>query len=337
MKIREALQRRDNDYTFLEKKFINVGDLVSPELSSSQVTEKSASVIIPVYNLADRVQLCLNALSKQTFSKHNCLEVIVVDDCSSDGVFEQLNLDLGITIRYYRTRQNYGYGIPRNIGLLLSTSDIIIFMDSDMVAPPEFISEQVIRHSLLDNILLVGFKENISIDNQRIYQGRADYKQDPRFYKDTSKYGKQSKILNIFEETHQFKNFGHALVLHEDSLPTGWTLPMMVITHNLSLHRKHAMASGAFDISLSKHWGYEDTFFGAKLIANGLYVVPSISAPCFHLNHPARKTVTKEEKMRGMEVNREVYLSKLEDNVRVLTPNEFYEQNKHYLQMIDEC
>ena len=41
------------------------------------------SVIIPVYNQADKLGACLNSLIKQTYRD---LEIIIVDDGSTDGL-----------------------------------------------------------------------------------------------------------------------------------------------------------------------------------------------------------------------------------------------------------
>lgn len=45
------------------------------------------SVIIPVYNCEDYLYVCLNSVLKQSYSD---LEVICVDDCSTDSSLEVL-------------------------------------------------------------------------------------------------------------------------------------------------------------------------------------------------------------------------------------------------------
>ena len=44
------------------------------------------SIIVPVYNVSNYIEECLNSLTNQTLKK---IEIIVVDDCGTDDSIQQ--------------------------------------------------------------------------------------------------------------------------------------------------------------------------------------------------------------------------------------------------------
>lgn len=88
------------------------------------------SVIVPVYNTKDYIRNCLDSIINQTFSD---IEVILVDDCSSDGTSALLDeiatADKRITVIH--KSENSGVSESRNIGLQSSKGEYISFVDSD--------------------------------------------------------------------------------------------------------------------------------------------------------------------------------------------------------------
>lgn len=84
------------------------------------------SVIIPNYNYAKTLGLCLDAVYAQT---HRPYEVIVVDDGSTDDSIE-IARSRGATV--IRTGGNYGPPAARNVGAAAATGDVLLFIDSDV-------------------------------------------------------------------------------------------------------------------------------------------------------------------------------------------------------------
>ena len=88
------------------------------------------SIIIPVYNVAPYLRQCLDSVINQTFKD---IEIICIDDCSTDGSLAILKdyaaLDNRITI--IEQKSNQGVGVVRNIGEKNATADYILFLDSD--------------------------------------------------------------------------------------------------------------------------------------------------------------------------------------------------------------
>ena len=85
------------------------------------------SVVIPTYNRAAKVPLGIQSVLDQTFSD---LEVIVVDDGSSDDTGKILAEMFGDRIRYF-AQANQGVSVARNKGIAEARGDWIAFLDSD--------------------------------------------------------------------------------------------------------------------------------------------------------------------------------------------------------------
>jgi glycosyltransferase involved in cell wall biosynthesis len=85
------------------------------------------SVVIPTYQRAVKVQDAIKSVLSQTFSD---VEVIVVDDGSSDGTGQILSEIFGDRIRYY-LQANQGVSAARNRGIAEARGEWIAFLDSD--------------------------------------------------------------------------------------------------------------------------------------------------------------------------------------------------------------
>jgi len=85
------------------------------------------SVVIPTYNRATNVQAGIKSVLAQTISD---LEVIVVDDGSSDGTGPILREAFGDRIRYF-SQANQGASVARNRGVEEARGEWIAFLDSD--------------------------------------------------------------------------------------------------------------------------------------------------------------------------------------------------------------
>jgi len=85
------------------------------------------SVIIPVYNGAIFILDAIECVLKQTYTN---LEILVIDDCSTDNTLTVLtNTDLPITL--LKLPVNQGASAARNMGLKHATGDYIAFLDAD--------------------------------------------------------------------------------------------------------------------------------------------------------------------------------------------------------------
>jgi glycosyltransferase involved in cell wall biosynthesis len=93
------------------------------------------SIIVPVYNTLPYLEKCVNSLLVQT---HSNLEIILVDDGSTDGS-SQLCDDLAAKDERIKVfhKQNGGVSSARNAGLAKATGNYIGFVDSDDWVEPD--------------------------------------------------------------------------------------------------------------------------------------------------------------------------------------------------------
>lgn len=112
---------------------------------------KKVSIIVPVYNVSQYLEKCIDSILEQSYSN---LEVILVDDGSTD-------ISKEIVDSYYRMhseiivavhQENGGLSAARNKGLDIATGDYISFIDSDDYVEKNMISEMVciLNHTLAD-------------------------------------------------------------------------------------------------------------------------------------------------------------------------------------------
>ena len=88
------------------------------------------SVVIPFYNAKEYIKSCVDSLLSQTLEE---TEIIIVDDCSTDGSLEYCR-DLfkdNSKVRILTQPQNMGPGEARNTGIREACGDYIAFVDSD--------------------------------------------------------------------------------------------------------------------------------------------------------------------------------------------------------------
>ncbi|HNW55980.1 MAG TPA: glycosyltransferase family A protein [bacterium] len=97
------------------------------------------SVIIPVYNQADKIGICLESLLQQNYRD---LEIIIVDDGSTDGVDKVLasyepRLQAAKLPYKIIVQANQGSNPARNRGLEAATGDYLLFSDADVNWRPD--------------------------------------------------------------------------------------------------------------------------------------------------------------------------------------------------------
>ena len=86
------------------------------------------SVIIPSYNREKTIARAVNSVLNQTFSD---IEVIVVDDCSTDNTELVVKQIPDKRVHYYKLKKNSGACVARNKGIELANGEFIAFQDSD--------------------------------------------------------------------------------------------------------------------------------------------------------------------------------------------------------------
>ena len=117
------------------------------------------SVILPSYNHVDFVREAIESVLNQSFQN---LELIVVDDGSTDGTPEQIEKIKDHRIQLIRLETNRMQH-PRNLALGLAKGRYIAFQNSDDVWLPDKLSAQVEFLNKHDDVLV-----HLGINNTKI-------------------------------------------------------------------------------------------------------------------------------------------------------------------------
>lgn len=89
------------------------------------------SIIMPSYNTAKYISQSIESVVQQSYTNW---ELIIVDDCSSDGTDDVVNdFLIDDRVKYFKNDKNYGAALSRNLGLREAKGEWIAFLDSDDV------------------------------------------------------------------------------------------------------------------------------------------------------------------------------------------------------------
>src|SRR6266550_7359975 len=92
-----------------------------------------ASVVIPTYN---RGRVVGEAIESALGQRHRELEILVVDDGSTDDTAERVAGFRDRRLRYIR-REHAGVSSARNAGIAVASGDLVSFLDSDDLWKPD--------------------------------------------------------------------------------------------------------------------------------------------------------------------------------------------------------
>lgn len=109
---------------------------------NNRAKEPLVSVLIPCYNAEKYVEESLNSILEQTYSN---MEIIAIDDCSTDGtrdILEQI-AKKDNRVRIIRNDENLKLISTLNKGVSSCTGEYIARIDSDDIALPTRIEKQV--------------------------------------------------------------------------------------------------------------------------------------------------------------------------------------------------
>ncbi len=195
------------------------------------------SIIIPVYNVAPYVEQCIKSVLSQDYED---IEIIIVDDCSTDNSMELVREMLKETSRtvYILTHQyNRGLSAARNTGIMRATGEYIYFIDSDDYIESDCISSLVKTAQIYPKAeMIIGSSKAVPAGINFVdFADRADLKE---YYDD------RNQIKKMMLVDHQFPYVAWNRLINRD-----WLL-------------KHGLFFKEGIIFEDLHW----TFFAAKYI-----------------------------------------------------------------------
>lgn len=277
------------------------------------------SIIVPTYNNIKFLKKTLPALWEQSLPTDK-YEVIVVNDGSTDhtlGELEQIciiNKDLVnlSVIDFPRSQERqmgdaqFRVGVARNLGVKNSLGEILLFLDSDIVLPKNYLQRLIDEHNRADVIL-----------PQRI-----------QLTKEGSENFKNYDFVDPLKDCYR-STTGYWEQFQEDRKPWGerahpWKY---VSTYCLSVKRKDFMKAGWFR-KVFTGYGFEDTDLGYRLHRwNVRYSI--ISERVYHFYHEvARSEYARSERRRHLVLSRTAKIF-----FRQYVEKDIYELFKNYIQV----
>ena len=99
------------------------------------MTNKTVSIIIPVYQVENYIERCITSVISQSYN-HSAIDCILVDDCGTDSsiILAQKCIDNykgDMQFKIIHNKHNCGLSVSRNNGMEIATGDYLFFLDSD--------------------------------------------------------------------------------------------------------------------------------------------------------------------------------------------------------------
>lgn len=149
----------------------NKANITSISIEKNKIGIK-LSIIVPVYNIIQYLPKCLDSILSQTLRD---IEIICVDDCSTDSSFSILEeyKSKDDRIKLLKLAKNYGQGYARNRGIEIAQGEYIGFVDGDDYIDPNYF--EALYNSAVKN--------NADISVASILKHKKNYKKYNVIYK----------------------------------------------------------------------------------------------------------------------------------------------------------
>lgn len=100
------------------------------------------SVIVPIYNVEDTLERCIDSILQQTYMN---IEIILVNDSSPDDsetICQKYKSEHPNIIKYFK-KENEGLGLTRNYGMKRANGNYVVFVDSDDYIEKDMITQMM--------------------------------------------------------------------------------------------------------------------------------------------------------------------------------------------------
>jgi len=129
------------------------------------VTKPLLSVVIPTWN---RAHIVCEAIESALAQRAGEVEVIVVDDCSTDATIDLVKKTFGSRVQVVQQMERGGQGRARNLGVLLAGGEFVGLLDSDDIWLPGKLDAEL--------RVFAEFPEAIALitDSRNSFEGQLD-------------------------------------------------------------------------------------------------------------------------------------------------------------------
>ncbi|WP_309123288.1 glycosyltransferase [Paenibacillus sp.] len=274
------------------------------------------SIVIPSHNRYPQNRYSLYALEQQTFDLSR-LEVILVDDASTDDTVKLRHYRPKFRFRYVRNRKKLGVAKSRNVGGRLAEGQVVIFLDAEMIVDRDYVRNHYKHHEAAENNVVIGGEKRAKLysflfpgmsksqiaDVCRLAE-RSEFRTLLRAQglpsgtpgKIKRSIGKLKRPIPLIGASH-IKSFAGLAVcaapktnINEilqqlggrlETSPLRW----MVCVGNLSVRKSLFDRLGGYDEDFTE-WGTEDVEFAYRLHSAGARFVIEPELWRYHQEHP---------------------------------------------------
>lgn len=167
------------------------------------------SAVIPTYNREKTIKRSIDSVLKQTYKD---IEVIVVDDCSTDNTEDVVKSIKDPRVRYIPHESNKGVSCARNTGIKNAKGKFIAFLDSDDVWHEDKIEKQIkaFKESPPDHkVVYSGINVQVYNGGKRFYMPEKWVKPKEGDVSKTMLIGSFVSMDTIFVEKISFEEIGY--------------------------------------------------------------------------------------------------------------------------------
>ncbi|MCZ7420561.1 glycosyltransferase [Verrucosispora sp. WMMA2121] len=231
-----------------------------------------ASVVVPTFNSSVLLDRCLRTFRSQRLAADDSLEVLIVDDGSTDPTAEtvqrHVTADSRFRYLYLPRSAASSRSAARNRGAEESTGDILIFVDGDQLVPPTFVD----RH--LRHYRVAGGKKAVI--------GFRKYLRSPEAFDERFVEGGAEEFLGGVLKSDIRLDLLSRLSDIGGGLKTSWHL---FFTCNVSVPSVDYKRVGGFNEEF-RGWGLEDSELGYRLERSGTQLVFDDESFAYHQGPP---------------------------------------------------
>jgi glycosyltransferase involved in cell wall biosynthesis len=123
------------------------------------------SIVVPAYNESATIQMLISRLRDALIAYPH--EIIIVDDCSTDGTADLIRPFDGEQVRTFRHTRNQGKGATLRTALARVTGEIVVIQDADLEYDPKDIPSLI--QPILDGHADVVFGSRFRGPAQRVH------------------------------------------------------------------------------------------------------------------------------------------------------------------------
>ncbi len=223
------------------------------------------SVIIPYYQTpAETLARTLAALERQTYPR-DIFEVIIVDDGSEPPLSRPRSTPLDVKVVRQERR---GFGAPRarNTGARAAAHNILLFLDSDLLAEADWMAAHARWHHAVSDALTVGFYANVLVDGINM---------------ETTRH-RPGSLRELFSGRRSDPPWIESHIARTNHLTSrADDLFRVVVSGNLGISKSFYELAGGFNESFTRY-GMEDTELGYRAYTHGGLLVPVRDAFTWH-------------------------------------------------------